>query len=60
MRQRFTLGGPERRAADIQMLRETLGISDLIMKVKFPGLSHSEVMKSIKLFGERVKPRIGH
>jgi alkanesulfonate monooxygenase SsuD/methylene tetrahydromethanopterin reductase-like flavin-dependent oxidoreductase (luciferase family) len=60
VRQRFTLGGPERCAADIQMLRETLGMSDLIMKMKFPGLSHPEVMKSIRLFGERVKPRIGY
>jgi alkanesulfonate monooxygenase SsuD/methylene tetrahydromethanopterin reductase-like flavin-dependent oxidoreductase (luciferase family) len=59
VRQRFTLGGAERCAADVQMLRETLGISDLIMKMKFPGLSHSEVMKSIRLFGERVRPRIG-
>jgi len=28
------------------------------MKVKFPGLSHAEVMKSIRLFGEQVKPKV--
>jgi probable F420-dependent oxidoreductase len=60
VRERFTLGGAERCAEDIRMLREILGISDLIMKMKFPGLAHPEVMKSIKLFGERVQPRIGH
>ncbi len=60
VRQRFTLGGPERCLADAEMLRETLGITHLIMKTKFPGLSHSDVMKSIRLYGETVQPRISH
>jgi len=60
VRQRFTLGGPERCLADVEMLRETLGITHLIMKTKFPGLSHSDVMKSIRLYGEAVQPRISH
>jgi alkanesulfonate monooxygenase SsuD/methylene tetrahydromethanopterin reductase-like flavin-dependent oxidoreductase (luciferase family) len=59
VRKRFTLGGPRHCVDEIQMLRETLGISDLIMKMKFPGLAHPEVMKSIRLFGERVKPGAG-
>jgi alkanesulfonate monooxygenase SsuD/methylene tetrahydromethanopterin reductase-like flavin-dependent oxidoreductase (luciferase family) len=60
VRQRFTLGGPEHCLADVEMLRETLGITHLILKTKFPGLSHDAVMKSIRLFGESIKPRISH
>jgi hypothetical protein len=40
------------------MLRETLGLSHLIMKMKFPGLSHENAMKSIQLFGQKVLPKV--
>ncbi len=60
VKQRFTLGGPDRCLADIAMLRETLGIDCLVMKTKFPGLSHQNVMDSLRLFGEHVLPRVGH
>jgi probable F420-dependent oxidoreductase len=60
VKRRFTLGGPEHCLADVEMLRETLGITHLILKTKFPGLSHEAVMKSIRLFGESVKPKISH
>jgi alkanesulfonate monooxygenase SsuD/methylene tetrahydromethanopterin reductase-like flavin-dependent oxidoreductase (luciferase family) len=58
VQQRFTLGGPDRCLADIAMLREMLALDCLVMKVKFPGLSHQNVMDSIRLFGERVLPRV--
>jgi len=60
VKQRFTLGGPERCLADIAMLRETLDLDCLVMKAKFPGLSHANVMESIRLFGERVLPNVQH
>jgi alkanesulfonate monooxygenase SsuD/methylene tetrahydromethanopterin reductase-like flavin-dependent oxidoreductase (luciferase family) len=53
---RFTLGGPETCADDITKLCGRLKITDLIMKMKFPGLSHQTVMKSISLFGQKVLP----
>jgi alkanesulfonate monooxygenase SsuD/methylene tetrahydromethanopterin reductase-like flavin-dependent oxidoreductase (luciferase family) len=55
---RFTLGGPETCASDITKLCRRLGITDLIMKMKFPGLSHQTVMKSISLFGQKVLPLV--
>jgi len=58
VKERFTWGGPERCIADIAMLRETLGLSHLIMKMKFPGLSHENAMKSIQLFGQKVLPKV--
>jgi len=60
VKQRFTLGGPERCLADIAMLRETLRLDCLVMKAKFPGLSHGNVMDSLRLFGERVLPNVQH
>ena len=60
VKQRFTLGGPERCLADIAMLRETLRLDCLVMKAKFPGLSHRNVMDSLRLFGERVLPNVQH
>ncbi len=60
VKQRFTLGGPERCLADIAMMHEMLRLDCLVMKVKFPGLSHANVMDSLRLFGERVLPRVGH
>jgi probable F420-dependent oxidoreductase len=58
VKERFTWGGPERCAADIEKLRETLRLDHLIMKMKFPGLSHQDAMKSIQLFGQKVLPRV--
>jgi alkanesulfonate monooxygenase SsuD/methylene tetrahydromethanopterin reductase-like flavin-dependent oxidoreductase (luciferase family) len=55
---RFTLGGPETCASDITKLCARLGITDLIMKMKFPDLSHQTVMKSISLFGQKVLPLV--
>ncbi len=60
VKQRFTLGGPARCLADVAMLRETLGIDCLVMKAKFPGLSHANVMDSIRRFGEYVLPNVPH
>lgn len=56
--ERLTLGGPERCADNITNLCKRLGITDLIMKMKFPGLSHEAVMSSISLFGQKVLPLI--
>lgn len=58
VKERFTSGGPERCVADIAMLRETLGLNHLIMKMKFPGLSHENAMKSLQLFGQKVLPNV--
>jgi hypothetical protein len=60
VRKRFTLGGPRRCREDLQMIRETLNPTHLVMKMKFPGLSHELVMGSIRRFGEQVMPQVGH
>ncbi len=59
VRKRFTLGGPERCKADLQELQEALGLTHLVMKMKFPGMSHKNVMQSIRLVGERLIPEVG-
>ncbi|MGE3498286.1 MAG: LLM class flavin-dependent oxidoreductase [Candidatus Binatia bacterium] len=56
VRQRFTVGGPERARVDVEMIRNTLNPTHLIMKAKFPGIPHADVMTSIRLVGEKVMP----
>jgi alkanesulfonate monooxygenase SsuD/methylene tetrahydromethanopterin reductase-like flavin-dependent oxidoreductase (luciferase family) len=56
IKSRFTLGGPKQCSEDLAMLRERLGISHLVMKMKFPGVCHEDVMRSIELFAGRVMP----
>jgi probable F420-dependent oxidoreductase len=58
VRTRFTLGGPERCLDEARMLGASLKLTDLIAKIKFPGLPHESVMESIRLFGERILPEI--
>jgi probable F420-dependent oxidoreductase len=60
VRKRFTLGGPGRCREDLQMIRDTLDPTHLVMKMKFPGLSHELVMGSVRRFGEQVMPHAGH
>ncbi len=56
VRHRFTVAGPERARADVAMIRDKLNPTHLIMKAKFPGLSHADVLASIRLVGEQVMP----
>jgi probable F420-dependent oxidoreductase len=58
VRERFTWGSPERCLEDIAKLREMLHLNHLIMKIRFPGLSHQNAMKSLQLFGQRILPQV--
>lgn len=58
LRKRFIIGSPATCIRECQMYREELGVTNFIMRMKFPGLSHQRVMRSIKLWGEQVMPHI--
>ena len=53
----FTHGSPETCAANIEMLRQELGLGELSCKFRSTGLSHRQVMASMRRFAEEVIPR---
>ncbi|MGD9763957.1 MAG: LLM class flavin-dependent oxidoreductase [Candidatus Binatia bacterium] len=58
LRKRFIIGGPETCVRECQKYANEVGATNLIMRMKFPGLSHERVKNSIKLWGEKVMPHI--
>ena len=56
LRQRFMIGDPDSCIQYIEKLRTNLGVNNIIMRMKFPGLSHNQVMHSIRLFAKEVMP----
>lgn len=54
--QRFILGPPARCVEQICELRERTGMTELVVKVHWPGLSHESAMEQLELFGAEVMP----
>jgi alkanesulfonate monooxygenase SsuD/methylene tetrahydromethanopterin reductase-like flavin-dependent oxidoreductase (luciferase family) len=59
LRKRFIIGSPETCVRECQMYARELGVTNMIMRMKAPGLTHERVMSSIRLWGEKVMPHIG-
>lgn len=58
-RDRFVIGDPAECAAEIQRTVERTGATALIFRVHWPGSPHEAVMRSLRLVGEKVRPRLG-
>lgn len=52
------LGTPEECIETIKEYQEKLPVDNLICRFKFPGISHQEAMRSMKLFVEKVLPHV--
>ncbi len=52
------IGTPEECIETIEQYKENLPIDNLICRFKFPGISHQEAMRSMKLFVEKVLPSV--
>lgn len=52
------IGTPEECIDKINEYRESLPINNLICRFKFPGISHEEAMRSMKLFVDKVLPKV--
>src|SRR5207247_2105535 len=50
-RDRFLIGDPERVREEIARYQERLGITDLIVRVQWPGMDPARVLRSIRLRG---------
>jgi alkanesulfonate monooxygenase SsuD/methylene tetrahydromethanopterin reductase-like flavin-dependent oxidoreductase (luciferase family) len=55
---RFLLGDPARARDEIARYRDLLGITTLIVRVQWPGMPQSAVLRSIRLLGEQVLPKL--
>jgi alkanesulfonate monooxygenase SsuD/methylene tetrahydromethanopterin reductase-like flavin-dependent oxidoreductase (luciferase family) len=57
-RDRFLLGDPARVRDEIARYRDTLGVTTLIVRVQWPGMDQARVLRTIRLLGEQVFPRL--
>ena len=57
-REQSIIGTPEECVEAIIRYKEELPVNDLICRFKFPGISHEEAMRSMKLFTEKVLPEV--
>jgi alkanesulfonate monooxygenase SsuD/methylene tetrahydromethanopterin reductase-like flavin-dependent oxidoreductase (luciferase family) len=58
LRGRFIVGSPETCIRECEKYRRELGVTNLIMRMKAPGLPPERVTNSIRLWGEKVMPHI--
>src|SRR6266446_4738749 len=58
-RDRFLIGDPASVADELLRYRERLGITAVIVRAQWPGLPQERVLRTIRLLGERVRPRLG-
>ena len=52
---RFVLGSPETAAAEIRALR-ALGVTELVLRVQWPGMPHRAAMRTLELLASDVLP----
>jgi alkanesulfonate monooxygenase SsuD/methylene tetrahydromethanopterin reductase-like flavin-dependent oxidoreductase (luciferase family) len=57
-RDRFLLGDPARVKDEIARYRDSLGVTTLIVRVQWPGMDQARVLRTIRLLGEQVFPRL--
>lgn len=57
-RERFVIGSPARVVAELDELRERLGATLVLARVQWPGAPPDLAMRSIRLLGEEVLPRL--
>lgn len=58
LRRRFIIGSPETCIREAERYRDELGVTELVMRMKAPGIRHEGAMNSIRLWGEKVLPAI--
>lgn len=59
LRPRFIIGSPETCIREALRYRDELDCTHMVMRMKFPGIPTEGVIRSIRLWGERVMPEIG-
>jgi alkanesulfonate monooxygenase SsuD/methylene tetrahydromethanopterin reductase-like flavin-dependent oxidoreductase (luciferase family) len=57
-RDRFVVGDPAKVTEDLARYRERLGATMVIFRLQWPGMEQGRVLRSIRLLGEEVLPRL--
>jgi len=57
-RDRFIVGDPARAVDEINRYREKLGVTEMSFRVQWPGMPQAAILRSIKLLGEKVLPKL--
>ena len=57
-RDQAIIGTPEECVDAIDQYKEETGVTNLICRFSFPGVSHEESMRSMKLFVDKVRPKV--
>lgn len=57
-REQSIIGTPEECIETIKRYKDALPVNNLICRFKFPGISHDEAVRSMKLFVEKVLPAV--
>jgi len=58
LRSRFIVGSPETCVKEFLKYQKELGVTDFVMRMKFPGLPHERVLNSINLLADKVMPHV--
>ncbi len=57
-RDRFVVGDPSAVAEELARYRARLGVTTFVFRLQWPGMEQARVLRSIKLLGEQVLPRL--
>jgi probable F420-dependent oxidoreductase len=57
-RNRFVIGDPDDCIQEFRRHRDELGVTHLMIRVQFPGMTQRQVMDCLRLVGERVLPAL--
>jgi probable F420-dependent oxidoreductase len=57
-RDRFLIGDPDDCIREFRRHRDELGVTHLMIRVQFPGMTHRQVMSCLGLVGERILPEL--
>lgn len=57
-REQSIIGTPEECIETVKRYKDELPVNNLICRFKFPGISHDEAVRSMKLFVEKVLPAV--
>jgi alkanesulfonate monooxygenase SsuD/methylene tetrahydromethanopterin reductase-like flavin-dependent oxidoreductase (luciferase family) len=58
-RDRFVIGDPAHVADELARYRDRLGVTTFVFRLQWPGLPSDVALRSIRLLGEQVLPRLG-
>jgi alkanesulfonate monooxygenase SsuD/methylene tetrahydromethanopterin reductase-like flavin-dependent oxidoreductase (luciferase family) len=58
LRDRFILGDPAQCADEVQRCVDETGADTLIFRVNWPGMPQADILRSLRLLGEQVRPRV--